>query len=124
VVPLPGICVVALRWHRLVSAPGSAGTGERLVFTTRAGTPIEPRNFSRSFSTATRHAGLRPVRLHDARHGSATLLAAAGVPPRVVMEILGHSQIAVTMNVYAHVTHEAQREALKHMDRLLGREAG
>ncbi len=40
------------------------------------------------------------------------------------MEILGHSQISVTMNVYAHVTHRAQREALKHIDRLLGREAG
>jgi len=36
-------------------------------------------------------------------------------------EILGHSQIGVTMNVYAHVTQEAQREAMRHMDRLLGR---
>ena len=83
--------------------------------------PIEPRNFSRSFSRATTAAGLRPVRLHDARHGCASLLAAAGVPPRVVMEILGHSQIGVTMHIYAHVTQDAQREALRHMDRLLGR---
>ncbi|MFC8951580.1 hypothetical protein ACFT8P_02905 [Streptomyces sp. NPDC057101] len=37
------------------------------------------------------------VRLHGARHGTAPLLAAAGVPPRVVMEILGHGQIAVTI---------------------------
>ena len=40
---------------------------------------------------------------------------------RVVMEILGHSQIAVTMNVYAHVTSDTQREAMGHMDRLLKR---
>ncbi|MEU9214259.1 hypothetical protein AB0D27_41855 [Streptomyces sp. NPDC048415] len=41
--------------------------------------------------------------------------------PRVVMEILGHSQIAVTMNVYAHVVQDTQREAVSHMDRLLTR---
>ncbi|GBQ03721.1 hypothetical protein SSP531S_51960 [Streptomyces spongiicola] len=39
--------------------------------------------------------------------------------PRVVMEILGHSQIAVTMNVYTHVVQDTQREAVSHMDRLL-----
>lgn len=52
----------------------------------------------RSFTRVAKDAGLRVVRLHDARHGTARLLTAAGVPPRVVMEILGHSQIAVTMN--------------------------
>lgn len=51
--------------------------------------------------------------------GPPPLLTAAGVPPRVVMEILGHSQIAVTMNVYAHVVQDTQREAIGHMDRLL-----
>ncbi|MFE6846388.1 tyrosine-type recombinase/integrase [Streptomyces sp. NPDC057686] len=61
------------------------------------------------------------IRLHDARHGCATLLFAAGVPPRVVMEILGHSQIAVTMNIYTHVTDGSRREAMGHMDRLLRR---
>ncbi|MEU6945472.1 tyrosine-type recombinase/integrase [Streptomyces sp. NPDC046316] len=58
-------------------------------------------------------------RLHDARHGTATLLTAAGVAPRVVMQVLGHSQIAVPMNVYAHVVQDTQRKAVSHMDRLL-----
>ena len=66
-------------------------------------------------------AGLRVVRLHDARHGCATLLVAAGVAPRVVMEILGHSQISITMDVYTHVVQDTQREAISHMDRLLKR---
>ncbi len=66
-------------------------------------------------------AGLRVIRLHDARHGTATLLTAAGVAPRVVMEILGHSQISITMNVYTHVVQDTQREAMSHMDRLLRR---
>ncbi|MFD8289155.1 tyrosine-type recombinase/integrase [Streptomyces lavendulae] len=61
------------------------------------------------------------VRLHDARHGTATLLTAVGVPPRAVVEVLGHSQIAVTMNVYAHVVQDTQREAMGHMDRMPGR---
>lgn len=59
------------------------------------------------------------IRLHDARHGTATLLTAAGVAPRVVMEILGHSQISITMDVYTHVVQDTQREAMSHMDRLL-----
>jgi integrase len=66
------------------------------VFTTRTGRPIEPRNVYRSFTRVAENVGLRVIRLHDARHGCATLLTAAGVAPRVVMEILGHSQIAVT----------------------------
>ncbi|TDU78402.1 phage integrase family protein [Streptomyces sp. KS 21] len=73
----------------------------------------------RSFARVAKDAGLRVIRLHDARHGTATLLTAAGVPPRVVMEIPGHSQIAVTMNVYAHVVQDRQREAVGHMDRPL-----
>jgi integrase len=68
-----------------------------------------------------RHSGLRVTRLHDARHGTATLLTAAGVAPRVVMEILGHSQISITMDVYTHVVQDTQREAMSHMDRLLRR---
>ncbi|GAA3372525.1 hypothetical protein GCM10020367_27780 [Streptomyces sannanensis] len=51
--------------------------------------------------------------------GCATLLTAAGVAPRVIMEILGHSQIGITMDVYTHVVHDTQREAISHMGRLL-----
>ncbi|WP_432587757.1 site-specific integrase [Streptomyces sp. HD1123-B1] len=118
-VPLPLICLAALRWHRLrlTGAPAP----HALVFTTRTGRPIEPRNLNRSFSRLTAAAGLRRIRLHDARHGCATLLTAAGVAPRVLMEILGHSQISITMDVYTHVAQDTQREAISHMDRLLKR---
>ncbi|GGP61679.1 hypothetical protein GCM10010214_39340 [Streptomyces abikoensis] len=58
-----------------------------------------------------------------AASGCATLLVAAGVPPppRIVMEILGHSQISITMDVYTHVASETQPEAISHTDRLLKR---
>ena len=58
-------------------------------------------------------------RFHDLRHSCATLLLVQNVAPRVVMEILGHSQISLTMNTYSHVLPGLKREAAKQMDNLL-----
>ncbi|MFE4701067.1 tyrosine-type recombinase/integrase [Streptomyces sp. NPDC056738] len=126
VVPMPALCIAPLRWHRLRQRETFARTGvawseSGYVFATRNGRPVEPRNVYRSFTRVAADAGLRVVRLHDARHGTATLLTAAGVAPRVIMEILGHSQISITMDVYTHVVQDTQREAISHMDRLLKR---
>lgn len=128
-VPLPAMCIAPLRWHRMRQNDQRAKAGEEwkgsdYVFTTRTGSPVEPRNVYRSFTRVAASAGLRVIRLHDARHGCATLLTAAGVAPRVVMEILGHSQISITMDVYTHVVQDTQREAISHMDRLLKRRPG
>ncbi|MEV5639143.1 tyrosine-type recombinase/integrase [Streptomyces flaveolus] len=76
---------------------------------------------NRSFFRIADAAGLHRIRLHDARHGCATLLTAAGVAPRIVREILGHSQISITMDVCTHATSDTQREPISHMDRLLRR---
>lgn len=59
------------------------------------------------------------MRLHDLRHGAASLLLAQNVHPRVVMELLGHFAIHVTMNTYSHVIPELQREAADKMDAML-----
>ncbi|MEV7675846.1 site-specific integrase [Streptomyces sp. NPDC088752] len=125
-IPLPAMCLAPLRWHRMrqketYKAAGTEWSASGYVFATRTGRPVEPRNVHRSFVRVSEAAGLRPIRLHDARHGCATLLTAAGVAPRVVMEILGHSQISLTMDVYTHVVQDTQREAISHMDRLLAR---
>ena len=64
-----------------------------LVFTTAVGTPIHPRNDYRAFRQLIDRAGVRRVRLHDLRHTAASMLLAEGVAVRVVMEILGHSQV-------------------------------
>ncbi|MFI5521298.1 tyrosine-type recombinase/integrase [Streptomyces platensis] len=123
--PLPVMCIAPLRWQRMrqtsMRERAASWVETGYVFTTRTGRPIEPRNLYRSFTRVAKNAGLRVIRLHDARHGCATLLTAAGVAPRVVMEILGHSQIAITMNTYTHVVRDTQREAVSHMDRLLKR---
>ncbi|MFJ8041357.1 tyrosine-type recombinase/integrase [Kitasatospora sp. NPDC096147] len=125
-IPLPRIAVVALRWQRLQQAEARRAAGDKWtetghIFTTRSGRTVEPTNVYRSFRRIAAEARVPVVRMHDARHGTATLLVACGVSPRVVMEILGHSQIGLTMNVYTHVTQDSQREALANMDRLLNK---
>ncbi len=112
------MCIAPLRWHRMWQNDQRARAGEEwkrsdYVFTTRTGSTVEPRNVYRSFTRVAASAGLRVIRLRDARHGCATLLTAVGVAPRVVMEILGHSQISITMDVYTHVarTRSARRSA-------------
>ena len=61
------------------------------------------------------------LRFHDLRHSAATLLLTQGVHPRAIMELLGHSSITVTMNVYGHVLPAMMRDAADKMDSLLGR---
>jgi len=89
------------------------------VFTSTIGTPVEPRNAARSFKRVLQRAGLAELRFHDLRHSFATLLLMQGIPPRVVMELLGHSQISLTMNTYSHVIPAMQRDATAKLDALL-----
>jgi integrase len=91
-----------------------------LIFTTRAGTPFEPRNLNRRFETRCAKAGVRLITVHDMRHTCATLLAALDVHPRVAMRILRHAQIDVTMNVYTEVSDAKTLQALKRLGRQLG----
>jgi integrase len=67
-------------------------------------------------------AGIRHIRFHDVRHSCASLLFAKGCSLRLVMEILGHSQIAITANLYTHLLPEADREAAGAMQALLAGE--
>ncbi len=124
-VPLPASSGDVLRAHRARQAAerlaaGPAWVDSGLVFTSTAGTVIEPRNLSRLFDELTAQAGVRRIRFHDLRHTCASLLLAQEVPARVVMDVLGHSQIAITMNLYSHVMPTALREAADAIDRALG----
>jgi integrase len=90
-----------------------------LVFTTRQGKPLLARNVFRAFQRVLTKAGIPHQRFHDLRHTCATLLLAQGIHPRVVMEMLGHSQISLTMNTYSHVVPALQKEAASRMDDIL-----
>jgi integrase len=104
---------------------GEAWKDHGLVFPSVIGTPLDPRNLLRQFKELLVEAGLPEMRFHDLRHSCATTLIAQGVHPRVVQEILGHSQISTTMNVYGHVLDATRRLAADAMDGLfLNAEAG
>jgi integrase len=64
-------------------------------------------------------AGLPRLRFHDLRHSAATLLLGRGVHPKIVSEMLGHSQIAITLDLYSHVTPTMQRQATDAMEAVL-----
>jgi integrase len=85
------------------------------VFTTRHGTALEPRNFTRSFDRCIIKAQVPRITVHGTRKTCGSLLAALDVHPRVAMQILRHSKIAVTMEIYTEVTSEATRAALKRL---------
>ncbi|MFI9556265.1 tyrosine recombinase XerC [Nonomuraea endophytica] len=121
--PLLDLCIAALD-HREAKQTTAAEAAENwpqtdLVFTTRHGTPIEPRNFNRAFAAHCRNADVPVIRVHDTRHTCASLLAALGVHPRVAMQILRHSQISVTMNVYTQIPTPETRKALDQLVRAL-----
>jgi integrase len=124
--PVPDICITALKLRKEQQDRDREQYGHRweetgLVFTTRYGTPIEPRNFNRSFDRWIDQLGLRRITVHGTRKTCGTLLAALDVHPRVAMQILRHSQIAVTMEIYTEATSEATREALRKLGTTLDR---
>lgn len=122
---MPAVTVAVLEEHRKRQEEERAALepcwqDSGLVFTTTVGTVIEPRNLARVLDALILEAGVRRIRLHDMRHTCASLLLAQGVPARVVMEVLGHSQLGITMNLYSHVMPSALREAADAIDRVLG----
>ena len=128
VIPLHDGLIAPLKAHRRRQLEQRLLIGARwvdtgLVFATGKGTPLEPRELNENFERLVTKAGLRRVRLHDLRHACATFLLAEGVHPRVVMELLGHSQISLTMDTYTHVIPDAMRQAIGRMEALLGKPA-
>jgi integrase len=129
-VALPAECATALRARRaqqradrLAADPEKWQTSD-LVFTTRNGTPGEPRNLNRAFEALSRRAGIRKVRFHDLRHTCASLLHEQGADARTIMEVLGHSSIRVTMDIYTFVRLDTQRAAFDRVgDALSGGKA-
>jgi integrase len=112
---LPTFVSTALRDHRRRQAQERLAAGEAwqdsgLVFATADGKPLDGMNLTHHFQRLPRRAGLPKRRFHDLRHSCATVLLGQHVPARVVMEILGHSQISVTMNTYSHVLPVMQEE--------------
>lgn len=121
----------ALEVHRLelsrrpmsYDRTGIDSQGYELVLTTSSGTPIDPRNFSRSFHHICEQHGLRRIKVHHLRHTAATLLKALGVPARDAQLLLGHARISTTQELYQHDSLDSRREALEQVEKLLAHDA-
>ncbi|MGW7514826.1 site-specific integrase [Streptomyces sp. NPDC054796] len=119
--PLPDFCLKALRMRRAQQTGDRKTAGDLwqdshgLVFTTKYGTPIEPGNLTRMFALRARRAGLRVIPLRNTRHTTSALLVVLKVHPKVAQRILRHSQIAMTMDVYADADDSEVRDALRQL---------
>ena len=87
---------------------GPAWQEHDYVFCTLTGTHLRPNHVVDEFKKILRRAGLPAIRFHDLRHSAATLLLSLGVHPKVVQELLGHTQISMTMDIYSHVLPSMQ----------------
>lgn len=124
-VTLPASAVAALRVQKDRQTFERAHAGDLwheggFVFTSTMGTPLNPSNVDKRLKSLLAGAGLPRQRFHDLRHCAASLLLAGGVAPRMIMGILGHSQISLTMNTYAHLSPALERDAARALDSVLG----
>ncbi|WP_233617616.1 tyrosine-type recombinase/integrase [Actinomadura sp. WAC 06369] len=124
VIALDRTTVAALRAHRerQQGEQRQAGVDYRdsgYVFTAPDGDPLAPVRLTRLFQGLVAEHGLPPIRLHDLRHGAATLALAAGVELKVVQDMLGHSSIVLTADTYTsvlpEVAHRAAEKTAKHV---------
>jgi integrase len=120
---LPDVALEALKIHRVLQGQVQVEVGDTwqdkgLVFCDGSGGFFSPDMVHRRFSKLLGEIGLPHMRFHDLRHSAATILLVAGVHPKVVQERLGHSTVAMTMDIYSHVLPSMQKEAAGKIDDL------
>lgn len=122
---LPSFVVDALKQHRIEQQEQRLKAGDNwqdlnLVFTGLHGNYLNPRYLPKMFSKVLMEAGLPHIRFHDLRHSAATILLSMGVQLKVVQEILGHSTIVMTADIYSHVLPSIQKEAMEKWEQQFG----
>jgi len=123
-VPIPAECLAALKRHKARQAEeklllGQAYEDHELIFCRPNGKPLDPREFTRHFANLLRQAGVPAIRPHDARHTFATLMLELGESPKTVQTILGHSSVAITLDIYSHVSLELEKRAASRLNAAL-----
>jgi integrase len=92
-------------------ALGAAHADSGYVAVNEIGQPYTPDTLTRMWRKLTESAGVRPIRLHDARHSCGTALHLRGVPLAVIAKWLGHADASITARIYAHSQDDALRAA-------------
>jgi integrase len=123
-IALPRSVVESLRRHKTRQleyrlSVGPAYHDQGIVFANDRGGHTHPNSVTKRFHRLIDRAGVPRIRFHDLRHTCATLLLAEGVHPKIVQERLGHTDIAMTLNLYSHVTPDMQRQAADMLDAAL-----
>ena len=124
-VPLPATVVAMLRRHRTEQKQerlrvGDQWTDTGLVFTTEFGEAVDPRNLLRVVEGAAKTAGIAGVGVHTLRHSAAVGWLESGVHIKAVADLLGHSSISITGDIYGHTTDTAARGAVDGWSGALG----
>ncbi|WP_439663861.1 site-specific integrase [Lentzea sp. HUAS TT2] len=115
------LCAHRSRQRREREAAGDAWVDLGLMFTELDGSPLHPAAVTDLFNELVEAAGLPPIRLHDLRHGAATLALASGADMKVVSSMLRHSSITITADTYTGVLPQVAREAAEGIARLVPR---
>jgi integrase len=103
---------------RVRAKAGPAWQEHDLVFCTPQGKQLGPGDVRQRFYRLLKRAGLPRIHIHDLRHSAATLMRSMGVDLKVIQEILGHSTLDMTANIYSHVLPSMQKEAVERMNHL------
>ncbi len=118
---LPTVAISALQHHMAQQETDRKWAGMRwrnewnLVFTSRVGRPLDERGVLRRFHKLLAMAGLPKMRIHDLRHSAVAILIAQGVNIKAISDLLGHSSVAFTLQVYGHLLEETKRESADKM---------
>ncbi len=122
-IALPGFAITALQAHaqrqrfEQRAARGAWNNALGLVFVTELGHPLHRRNVLRQFQNDILKPTDLPLRgLKELRHSAASLLHLQGASPREIMEVLGHSDIAITLGTYTHVWDKQRVATAARMD--------
>ena len=117
--PSPTSAPTGSRQDKEKEAAGDAWTETGFEFTSPDGTPLHPAAVTDIFEQLAYLAGLPPIRLHDLRHGAATLLLAAGHDMKVVQETLGLSSITIAADTYTSVLPQLARQSAEDVAALI-----
>lgn len=121
VVPIPQSILRELKLHKLEQNKlkvliGNMYNDNNIVFATETGTYIDGANINKRFRKSLTRADIEPIKFHSLRHTYATRLFELGESPKTISELLGHSDIQTTLNIYTHVTEESKNVAINKFD--------
>lgn len=124
-IPVPQNIIKKLRTHKkeqneLILLLQEEYDNKNYVFCNKLGKPIEDKRPGRNLKTILISIGIEPIKFHALRHTYATRLFEAGIPPKTVQHLMGHSDIETTMNIYTHVMKEQKLEAIERINHIFG----